>query len=132
MTRMVVVDASALVALLVDEGPEGRWATAELNGPDLLAPHLLPFEVADVLRRLERGNVISADQAAQAHGDLLDLPIALYPYEPLAPRAWELRANLSAYDASYVALAELASTELVTLDRRIKGAPALGCAVLTP
>lgn len=132
MTRMVVADASALVALLVDEGPEGRWATTELTGPDLLAPHLLPFEVANVLRRLERGNVISADQAAQAHGDLLDLPIALYPYEPLAPRAWELRANLSAYDASYVALAELASIELITLDRRIKGAPALGCAVVTP
>lgn len=75
---------------------------------------------------------VSGDQAAQAHGDLLDLAIEPWPYELLAPRAWELRRNLSIYDAAYVALAELIDAALVTLDQRIAGVPGLRCAVVTP
>ncbi|MGI8729074.1 MAG: type II toxin-antitoxin system VapC family toxin, partial [Solirubrobacteraceae bacterium] len=67
-----------------------------------------------------------------AHADLLDLTIELWPYEVLASRAWQLRRNLSVYDASYVALAEIADAALVTLDRGIAGAPGLVCEVLTP
>lgn len=132
MTGQVVCDASAIVALLLDAGPEGRWAAEQLTGADLLAPELLTFEAANVLRRQELAGLVSRDQAAQAHQDLLDLAIERWPYELLAPRIWELRSNLSAYDGSYVALAELTGATLVTLDRRIRGAPDLRCRIATP
>jgi predicted nucleic acid-binding protein len=74
---------------------------------------------------------VSGDQAAQAHADLLDLAIEHWPYELLAKRAWELRENLSIHDGAYVALAELADATLVTLDRRIGGAPGLRCTIAT-
>ncbi len=132
MSRRVVCDASAIVALLLDSGPDGRWATSELSDADLLAPSLIRFEAANIVRRHELAGVVSADQAAQAHIDLLDLTIEQWPYDLLATRAWELRQNLSIYDASYVALAELVSIALVTLDKRIAGAPGLRCTVTTP
>ena len=124
--------ASALVALLLDGGPDGRWATEALTGADLAAPSLVEFESANIIRRHELAGLVSGDQAAQAHADLLDLAIELWPYEILAPRAWELRRNLSVYDAGDVALAELIQTPLVTLDQRVGGAPGLRCTVLTP
>lgn len=132
MAARVVCDASALVALLVDGGPAGQWATDNLRGADLLAPHLAPYETANILRRHQLASLISVDQAAQAHADLLDLPIELWPYDLLAPRAWELRANVSIHDATYVALAEQVEATLVTLDARIAGVPGIRCAVLTP
>jgi predicted nucleic acid-binding protein len=132
VSTRVVCDASAFVALLLDAGPEGRWATHELGDADLAAPSLIAYETANIIRRHERAGRISSDQAAQAHTDLLDLPIEHWPYELLATRAWQLRHNLSSYDASYVALAELTSTTLVTLDRRLASAPDLRCPVHTP
>ena len=129
MSRRVVCDASALVAVLVDGGPGGRWAAQELSGVDLAAPSLLAFESANIVRRHEIAGLISSDQAAQAHADLLDLAIEYWPYDVLAGRAWELRRNLSSYDASYVALAELTGATLVTLDHRIAGAPGLRAAI---
>lgn len=117
---------------MLDAGPDGLWATNPLTGADLAAPSLFPFEAANILRRHELAKLISADQAAQAHADLLDLAIEYWPYELLAPRAWQLRKNLTAYDASYVALAELLDVALVTLDRSIGRAPGLGCTVTTP
>lgn len=125
-------DASALVALLLDGGGDGRWATDALTGADLTAPSLATFEAANIIRRHDLAGLVSSDQAAQAHADLLDLPIEHWPYEILAPRAWELRHNLSIYDASYVALAEMTDATLVTLDRRIKDAPGPRCAIATP
>lgn len=97
-----------------------------------MGPGLVVFEAANVIRRHELAGLVGADQAVQAHGDLLDLAIELWPYELLASRAWQLRKNLSVYDASYVALAEIAGAALVTLDRGIAGAPGLACDVLTP
>jgi predicted nucleic acid-binding protein len=132
MTTRVVCDASVVVAALLDSGDDGRWAAAKIAGPDLHAPTPLPFECANVMRRHELAGTISADQAAQAHADLLDLPIEFWPYELLAQRIWELRQNLSSYDAAYVALAEALDADLVTLDRRIQGAPWLGCAIVCP
>ena len=132
MRHRVVCDASAVVALLLDAGPDGRWATEMLSGVELAAPHLMPFEVANIVRRLELAAGISADQAAQAHADLLDLAIEPWPYRLLAPRAWRLRHDLTAYDASYVALAEHLEVALVTLDRGIARAPDLRCTVATP
>ncbi len=106
--------------------------TEQVAGALLLAPALVLYEAANVLRRHELAEKITGDQAAQAHADLLDLPIELWPYEPLAARAWELRDNLSIYDAAYVALAELQDAPLVTLDRRIAGAPGLRCPAAVP
>lgn len=132
MNGRVVCDASALVALLIDGGPDGRWVTEALIGADIAAPSILGFESANIIRRHELAGLLSADQAAQAHADLLDLAIEHWPYEILAPRAWQLRRNLSIYDAGYVALAELTGATLVTLDRRIGRAPGLRCTVATP
>jgi predicted nucleic acid-binding protein len=101
-------------------------------GAALSAPAVLDFEVANALRRHELAGLLSPDQTAQAHADLLDLAIERWPYEPLAARTWELRANLSAYDAGYVALAELTAGTLVTLDVRLARAPGLRCRVATP
>lgn len=129
---VVVSDASVVVAMLLEPGGDGDWAADKLSGTRPAAPTLLPFEVANGIRRLERAGHISRDQAAQAHADMLDLAFEAWPYELLARRAWSLRHNLSSYDASYVALAELLGVPLLTLDRRIAGAPDIGCIVSTP
>jgi predicted nucleic acid-binding protein len=132
VSHRAVCDASALVALLLDGGSDGRWASEALSGADLVAPSIAPFEAANIIRRHELAAIISADQAAQAHMDLVDLAIELWPYELLAARVWQLRANLSVYDAGYVAVAELTGATLVTLDRRIAAAPGPRCVVQTP
>lgn len=127
-----VCDASALVALLLDSGSDGQWAAGKLTGFDLAAPALVTFEAANIVRRHESAGLVSADQAAQAHADLVALPVELWPYDMVARRAWELRANLCTYDASYVAVAETLDSTLVTLDRRIGRAPGIRCGVVTP
>jgi predicted nucleic acid-binding protein len=128
----VVCDASAVVALLLDAGADGRWVTDALTGADIAAPSLLAFETSNIIRRQELAGRVSADQAAQAHADMLDLAVEQWPYELLASRVWELRHNLSSYDAAYVALAELSGATLVTLDRRIGRTPGVRCVVATP
>lgn len=90
------------------------------------------FESSNIIRRHELARFVSADQAAQAHADLLDLAIEQWPYQLLAPRVWELRVNLTGYDASYVAVAELSDAPLVTLDQRISRAKNLRCEVVVP
>jgi predicted nucleic acid-binding protein len=132
VSTRVVCDASALTALLLDGGPDGQWVTEAFSGADLAAPSLVRFETANIVRRHELAGLISPDQAAQAHADLLDLAIEHWPYELLAARTRLLRLNLAIYDASYVALAELLGATLVTLDRRIGRAPGLRCAIATP
>ena len=132
MSAYVVCDSSALAALLLDSGPDGQWVSAFVRDADLGAPTLLGYETANIIRRHELTGLISPDQAAQAHADLLDLAIEQWPHELLAMRAWELRKNLSAHDASYVAVAELTGAALATLDRRIGRAPGLRCTVATP
>lgn len=128
---MVVLDASAAVALLLDVGPDGAWTEQVLAGEQLAAPHLMPVEAANILRRAAMRGEISADAAALAHADLLALPVDLFPYEPFAPRVWELRENISAYDGWYVALAEALGANLVTLDGTLSRAPGPRCAFLT-
>jgi len=129
VTRRVVCDASALIALLLDGGDAGRRVADELDGAQLLAPTLVDFEAANIFRRLQLAREVSADQAAQAHADLLDLDVERWPYELLAPRAWSLRENLTIYDASYVALGELTGATLLTLDGRLARAPGIRCSV---
>lgn len=132
MSERVVCDSSSLVAVLLDSGSDGEWARQQLAGSDLAAPSLLLYETANIIRRHELAGLIGSDQARQAHGDLLDLPVEQWPYETVAGRAWELRSSLTSYDAGYVALAELIDATLVTLDRRIRRASGLRCEVATP
>lgn len=130
MTR--VVDASVVVAALVDDGDDGRWAEEMLSAGGLVAPHLLPVEVAGVLRRASTRGEISGDVASLAHGQLVNLPVDLYAYEPFAARVWELRHTVSTYDAWYVALAEAVDADFATLDRRLAAASGPACRFLLP
>jgi predicted nucleic acid-binding protein len=125
-----VVDASAIVAALLDDGPDGRWVEDRLVEADLVAPHLMPFEVADIVRRTAARGAIDATAGAQAVRDLADLAVDLVAFDRVADRVWELRRNLTAYDASYVATAERLGTRLVTLDARLASASGIGCEVL--
>jgi predicted nucleic acid-binding protein len=128
----LVLDATVVVAALLDAGPEGDWARDVLVAGPLAAPHLLPVEVANVLRRASDRGEIGADSAALAHAELLALPVELFPYEGVGDRVWELRHNVTCYDAWYVALAEALDAPLATLDDRLTTAPGLRCSFLTP
>ena len=128
----VVVDASVLVAALVDSGREGRWAESVVARGSLTGPELVLAESCNVLRRLERTAKISGLEANSAHRDLLRLDLELFSFAPFAGRVWELRGNLSSYDAWYVALAEAFECPLATLDRRIGRATGPVCEVIVP
>ena len=129
---MTVVDASVVVAALVDGGGDGRWAEDVLQEEPLAAPHHLPVEVANILRRAALSEDLSPDVASLAHADLLDLRVDLVAYAPLADRVWELRSNVTAYDAWYVALAEQLDVPLATLDQRLSRATGPQCRFLVP
>lgn len=128
----LVVDASVVFSALVDQGSDGAWAESVIAGDDLFAPHLLPVEVASVLTRAERSGRLSADAASLAFGTLLDLPVRLVEFELLAERVWELRQNVTSYDAWYVALAEALGAGLATLDLRLVRAPGPRCSFVVP
>ena len=128
----VVVDASLLVAALVDSGREGVWAESMMAEGSRAGPELVLAEVSNILRRLERMGEISRLEANSAHRDLLRLDLDLFPFAPFADRVWALRSNLTSYDAWYVALAEALECSLVTLDRRLKRATGPTCEILTP
>jgi predicted nucleic acid-binding protein len=123
----LVIDASTVVAALVDGGPDGRWAESLIRARRLAAPHLMPVEAANILRRAALAGDISPDTAAVAHADLIDLRVELFPYAPFADRVWELRDNVTCYDAWYVALAESLQAPLATLDGRLARATGPRC-----
>jgi predicted nucleic acid-binding protein len=128
--QQVVLDASAIVALLADAGPAGDWVAAAISGAPLAAPELALFEAANIFRRQVLSGVLDQTQATLAHQDLVDLTLELWPYAPLAERAWELRGNLTVYDGSYVALAELLDTSVITLDTKLVNAPGPRCPII--
>lgn len=115
----LVLDASVAVAALVDAGERGQWARASLREAPLAAPHLLPVETANALRRLVLAGTVSAHTAGAALRDLTDLGVELFPFEPFADRVWALRDAVTAYDAWYVALAEAYEVPFATLDERL-------------
>lgn len=127
-----MVDASVVVSALVDSGPSGDWSSAALRTGGPAAPELLPFEVANVLRRLEGRPGLPRELVEQAHQDLLRLDVALWPYLAVADGAWLKRGSLTMYDASYVALAQQLDAPLMTLDERLARAASGLCAVRTP
>jgi predicted nucleic acid-binding protein len=120
---MIVVDASALLeALLRTPAAKAveRWLfDAEQT---LHAPHLLDVEVAQVIRRYAANGEIDDERGRAALADLADFPLHRYPHDFLLPRIWDLRNNLTAYDAVYVALAEALEAPLLTRDRRLAAA----------
>jgi predicted nucleic acid-binding protein len=98
----------------------------------LNAPHLMPVEVTNILRRAAARGEISTDVASMALADLLDLRVELFPFAPFAPRVWELRDNVTSYDAWYVALAESLGSSLATLDHKLAQATGPRCGFETP
>jgi predicted nucleic acid-binding protein len=127
-----VVDASVVVEAMLGIGPHAGWAATQVADSHLAAPHVMPVEVANALRRAQARGLIGADVANLAHGELVALPVDLYPYEAIAERAWQMRASVASYDACYVALAELIGADLLTLDTRLSRAHGPTCRFLTP
>ena len=128
----LVVDASLLVAATTDAGAEGVWAEGVLRAESLIAPHLALVEATNILRRLELAGKLSRMEASAAARDLLLFDLELVPYGPFAERVWELRANVTSYDAWYVAVAEQFELPLATLDRRLAAASGPRCRFLLP
>lgn len=116
---MLVVDASAALEAVASARPDEQLVARLAEDRDLHAPHLLDVEVLNALRGLVRGGHLSPDRAADARQDFADLTVVRYGHEPLSDRIWELRDNLTAYDAAFVALAELLGVPLVTCDSRL-------------
>jgi predicted nucleic acid-binding protein len=121
---MIVVDASAVLEMLL-RTPAARAVERWLFDPaqTLHAPHLLDVEIAQVLRRYAASGEIDDERGRAALTDLADLPVHRYPHDILLPRVWDLRNNLTAYDAVYVALAEALDAPLLTRDQRLAAAP---------
>jgi predicted nucleic acid-binding protein len=120
---LIVVDASALIEILLDTSAASRLAERFFaDGETLHAPYLLDVEVAQVLRRYALAGTLGAERGAEALEDLTDFPIARYPHRPFLSRIWELRHNVTAYDAAYVALAEALAAPLVTRDAKLASA----------
>lgn len=122
---MVVIDASVMACALLFAGP----ARARLSADNLRAPELIDAELLSVLRRLVLADKLQEGHALQALATATRLGLRRHPSRSLWPRAWELRPNLSAYDALYVALAEQLDAPLLTADARLARAPGLRCLV---
>lgn len=126
---MLIVDASCLYAVLMDE-PEGSRIRARLaEDPELHAPHVIDVEVFGIIRRDFRNGLIDATMANQALDEMRDWPGERHGHRLLLERAWELRDNVRGWDAMYVALAESLEGTLITGDQRLARAPGLQCLV---
>lgn len=103
-----------------------------LEGVPLAAPHHMPVEAANGLRNLQRQGKVTVDVVAFAHDQITALAVTYHAYNVVAPRLWELRKNVTPYDAWYVALAEYLEAPLATLDLRLTRAPGTRCDFLVP
>lgn len=128
----VVVDASVLVAALVDSGPEGRWAETVVGENDLVAPESLQWEVTSMLHGLECSGEISGIESNGARRDLRRRDVDLFSLEPFADRVWELRHSMAVRDAWYVAVAEAFECPLATLDIGLSRVSEAECRFLMP
>ena len=124
---MIVVDASAAVALLTDGGEVGKFIATTMTANEIAYPSLLMYEVASALRRMCLSGTLVESVAQKALRDANALRGAVFEFEELADRAWQLRHNLTTYDAAYVALAESIDAPLLTLDARLAAAPGTRC-----
>ena len=121
---MIILDASAAVEWLMDS-PVGQNISKRLSaaGREFHAPHLLDLEVAQAFRRMVNKRFVSEHRAEQALENLADSRCVRHSHYLLLPRIWELRDNMSAYDAAYVALAEELGIVMITCDSRLASAP---------
>jgi predicted nucleic acid-binding protein len=126
---VIVVDASVLATALADDGADGDQARRRLRAQRLAAPELVDLEVESVLRRLCLAGRLPLRRAELAMSDLVALPLRRVSHRGLLARCWELRDNLTVYDASYVTVAEQLNAILVTADTRLAGAPGLRCKI---
>jgi predicted nucleic acid-binding protein len=127
---MIVVDASAALEVLLRTS--AALAVEErlfAPGEALHAPHVIDLEVAQVLRRYAAAGQISAERGRIALADFADFPVQRYPHSILLPRIWDLRRNLTAYDAAYVALAEALDAPLLTRDGKLAAAAGIGARI---
>lgn len=124
---MIVVDASILAVALGDDGRDGDLARARLRGERLIAPELVDLEVASVWRRQIGRGTMDTRRAELALADLAILPLRRAQHRFLLGRCWELRDNVTIYDASYVALAEALNLVLLTADARLTRAAGPRC-----
>ena len=129
---MIVIDSSVLIAALIEETEDAVWARTFAANPDMHSPELVLAETMNGIRRSELNEGVSTVQAEFARNDLLRIGLNLYPFTPFAERIWDLRHNLTCYDAWYVALAETLGCPLVTLDHRMSRASGVQCQILTP
>ena len=127
---MIVVDASVLANVIGDDGADGRRARHEVRSAgEMSAPDLVDVETLAVLRKRCLAGTLSERRFAAALDDLDDIELDRYPTLPLVRRGFDLRANVTAYDAMYVALAEALRCELLTGDRRLAAAPGPRCTI---
>ena len=125
MISTFVIDASVVVAELTED----RNLIPDEKGVVLMAPSVLPYEVTNVMRKLDAKRESPDHRRHDAVRLLRDLPILYWPWEALAERVWQLRHNLTSTDASYVAVAELADATLLTKDGKLAAAPGIRCHV---
>jgi predicted nucleic acid-binding protein len=126
---LIVVDASVIVTALADDGHDGDRARSRLRDERLIAPHLIDLEVASAWRRLAGAGDLDERRAQLALEDLRTLRVERVSHTPLLSRCWELRENLTVYDAAYVALAEVLHVRLLTADTRLASASGVRCQV---
>lgn len=120
---MIVVDASAVLEVLLRTPAAAAIETRIFDpGETLHAPHLLDLEIAQVLRRYAMSGQIDPGRGQTALSDFASFTLNRYPHDVLLPRIWEMRANVTAYDAAYVALAEALDAPLLTSDKRLAAA----------
>jgi predicted nucleic acid-binding protein len=117
--NLLVIDASAVLALLLGPIQQGDRVAERIADASLAAPALLPFEVVNVVRRQWSAGLVSDARAQTAWDDFRDLSISLWPWEAIAEGTWALRGSITSYDASYVALARIAGAPLLTADAKL-------------
>jgi predicted nucleic acid-binding protein len=128
---LIVLDASAVAAVLLDpgEGAERIRERIERPGESLHVPHLMDLEVLHLLRRQALHGALTRRRSAEALEDLTNMIFVRYPHISLVERIWELKENLTVYDAACVALAEALDAPLVTMDARLAQAPGVSAEV---
>ena len=122
-TDVLVVDTSAVLEALAADEPPSQLVERLAEDGDLHAPHLIDTEMLHALRRMRIAGTISEERAIDTRNDFASLLLVRYAHQPLSERIWQLRENLTAYDATFVALAELLSATLLTCDARLAAAP---------
>jgi predicted nucleic acid-binding protein len=129
---MIIVDASVLAPSLIDSDPQGTTLRELLESRELAAPEAIDLEIMSIYRKYCRSGKLADTEAEAALTEFSRLHIELFRHQAFRGRIWELRHNVTSYDATYVALAEFLDVPLWTLDQRLANAPGLRCETVVP